>query len=44
LWIIGLGIAGYFRSRLGGLTGDVYGALNEIAEVLVLLLFILIWR
>ena len=37
-------IAGYFRSRLGGLTGDVYGAINEISEVLVLLLVIIIGR
>ena len=44
LWLIIFGIASYFRSRLGGLTGDNYGALNELAEVLVLLLIILIWR
>jgi adenosylcobinamide-GDP ribazoletransferase len=44
LWLINLGIGGYFRSRLGGLTGDNYGAINEISEVLVLLLIILIGR
>ena len=44
LWLIAFGIAGYFRSRLGGLTGDNYGAINELAEVLVLLLLILIRR
>lgn len=44
LWLIIFGIASYFRSRLGGLTGDNYGAINELAEVLVLLLTILIWR
>ena len=44
LWLIIFGIASYFRSRLGGLTGDNYGAINELAEVLVLLLIILIWR
>ncbi len=44
LWLIIFGIASYFRSRLGGLTGDTYGAINELAEVLVLLLTILIWR
>jgi adenosylcobinamide-GDP ribazoletransferase len=44
LWLIVFGIAGYFRSRLGGLTGDNYGAINELAEVLVLLLLILIRR
>ena len=42
LWLIAFGIASYFRSRLGGLTGDNYGAINEMAEVLVLLLLILI--
>ena len=44
LWLIVFGIAGYFRSRLGGLTGDSYGAINEISEVLVLMLIILIGR
>jgi len=44
LWLIAFGIAAYFRSRLGGLTGDNYGAINEISEVLVLLLIILIVR
>ena len=44
LWLIAFGIASYFRSRLGGLTGDNYGAINELAEVLVLLLLILIAR
>ena len=28
---------GYARRRLGGLTGDVYGAVNEVVEVVVLL-------
>ncbi len=44
LWLIAFGIAGYFRYRLGGLTGDSYGAINEISEVIVLLLIILIGR
>jgi adenosylcobinamide-GDP ribazoletransferase len=44
LWLVSFGIASYFRSRLGGLTGDNYGAINEIAEVLVLILIILIRR
>lgn len=42
LGLIAFGIASYFRSRLGGLTGDNYGAINELAEVLVLLLLILL--
>jgi len=44
VWLIAFGVASYFRSRLGGLTGDNYGAINELAEVLVLLLLILIGR
>jgi adenosylcobinamide-GDP ribazoletransferase len=44
LWLIVFGIASYFKSRLGGLTGDVYGAINEISEVLVLILSTIIWR
>ena len=44
LWLISFGTACYFRSRLGGLTGDNYGAINELAEVLVLILLILIGR
>lgn len=30
---VALGLAGWFRRRLGGLTGDVYGAAVELAEV-----------
>lgn len=44
LCLIVFGVASYFRSRLNGLTGDTYGAVNEIAEVLVLLLIIVIWK
>jgi adenosylcobinamide-GDP ribazoletransferase len=44
LWLIAFGIASYFHSRLGGLTGDNYGAINELSEVLVLLLILLIGR
>ena len=35
--LVGGLIAFYARSRLGGLTGDVYGAIGECAEVAVLL-------
>ncbi len=37
VWLIIFGVAHLFRSRLGGLTGDTYGAINELAEVLVLI-------
>jgi adenosylcobinamide-GDP ribazoletransferase len=36
-----LGLAGFALQRLPGLTGDVYGALNEMAEVVILLVFTL---
>jgi adenosylcobinamide-GDP ribazoletransferase len=35
------GASRYFRRRLGGVTGDVYGAMNEILETLVLGLTVL---
>jgi adenosylcobinamide-GDP ribazoletransferase len=44
LCIIVFSVTFYFRSRFGGLTGDIYGAINEIAEVSVLILLILIGR
>jgi adenosylcobinamide-GDP ribazoletransferase len=34
----------YFTSVLGGLTGDVYGAITELAEILVLLVALLAWE
>lgn len=38
-WVIVFGVASLFSSKLGGgLTGDIYGALNEMSEVLVLIL------
>jgi len=40
LWPLIWGISYYLRSKLGGLTGDSYGALVEIAEVLVLILIV----
>lgn len=36
-WIAAEGLARIARSRLPGLTGDVYGAINEVVEVTVLL-------
>jgi len=38
------GTAVYLNCRLRGLTGDTYGAINELAEVSVLLLLIIFWR
>ncbi|MDR5584307.1 adenosylcobinamide-GDP ribazoletransferase [Paenibacillus larvae] len=36
--LAGWGIASYLAKKLGGLTGDTYGALNELLETLILLL------
>jgi len=44
--LIGLGTLGlqvYFRHRLGGITGDVLGATNELSEVVVLLLATMVY-
>lgn len=37
-WVIIVAVAAYFKRKFAGLTGDTYGAINEIAEVLVLIL------
>jgi adenosylcobinamide-GDP ribazoletransferase len=38
-----LGYQAYFRRRLGGITGDVLGASNEINEALVLILVTMVY-
>jgi adenosylcobinamide-GDP ribazoletransferase len=38
--LTGCGAAWWFSSRLGGLTGDIYGAINEITEIAVLLFWL----
>ncbi|KRE83986.1 hypothetical protein ASG89_12385 [Paenibacillus sp. Soil766] len=40
--LVGGGIAAYISSKLGGLTGDTYGALNELLESVLLLAVIVI--
>ena len=42
LGFILLVVSKYLCSRFGGLTGDTYGAINEFAEVVVLILMLLI--
>jgi adenosylcobinamide-GDP ribazoletransferase len=37
-WVVIVGVAGYLKGKFAGLTGDTYGAINEIAEVGVLIL------
>jgi len=31
-------------ARLGGLTGDTYGAINEVVEIVILVLYAAAWR
>ena len=42
IWVIVLAMATYLKGRLGGLTGDTYGAINEVAEVLALIMVCLL--
>lgn len=44
VWAIACGVAVLLRSKLGGLTGDNYGAIIEVSEVLVLVLVIALMR
>lgn len=38
--LIGLGLAKWLSKKLGGLTGDTYGAIHEITQISVLLLWL----
>ena len=38
IWLIVVVMATYLRKKLGGLTGDTYGAINEVIEISVLIL------
>ena len=42
IWVIAPAVATYLKGKFGGLTGDTYGAINEIAEVCVLILVCLL--
>jgi len=42
IWIIIMAMATYLKGKFAGLTGDTYGAINEVAEVLVLILICLL--
>ena len=37
VWVIVIAMATYFKHKFSGLTGDTYGAINEVAEVGVLI-------
>ena len=42
IWVIALAVAFYLKGKFGGLTGDTYGAINEVTEVCVLILVCLL--
>ena len=42
IWVIIVGMAAYLKRKFSGLTGDTYGAINEVVEVGVLILVTLI--
>jgi len=42
IWVIVMAMAAYFRRMFSGLTGDTYGAINELAEVCVLVIVVLL--
>jgi adenosylcobinamide-GDP ribazoletransferase len=43
IWIITALLVIYFRYKFAGLTGDTYGAINEIAEAAALLFTVIAW-
>ncbi len=42
IWVIAMTMGAYFKRKFSGLTGDTYGAINEVAEVGVLILVCLL--
>jgi adenosylcobinamide-GDP ribazoletransferase len=42
IWIMVIAMAAYLRRKFSGLTGDTYGAINEMAEVCVLIFVLLL--
>ncbi|MDE2716042.1 MAG: adenosylcobinamide-GDP ribazoletransferase, partial [Chloroflexota bacterium] len=42
--VVSLGLGRWISGMLGGMTGDTYGAVNELTEVTVLLLGIALYR
>jgi len=42
IWVIVIAMTAYLKGKFGGLTGDTYGAINEVAEVCVLILVCLL--
>ncbi|MBI2829999.1 MAG: adenosylcobinamide-GDP ribazoletransferase [Chloroflexi bacterium] len=44
VWLVVALLAVYLRRKFAGLTGDTYGAINEVAEVIVLILVLLVYE
>ena len=44
VWAIVTALAFYLKHKLGGLTGDSYGAINEVAEVVALVVPVLLYH
>ena len=44
IWIIVAAMATYLKGKFSGLTGDTYGAVNEVAEVCVLIIILVLYR
>lgn len=44
VWLVTAALAPFLRSRFAGLTGDSYGAINEVTQVFVLIFFCVISR
>jgi len=42
VWVVVIAMAAYLKRKFSGLTGDTYGAINEVAEVCVLILVCLL--
>ena len=42
IWVMTIAMASYLKRKFSGLTGDTYGAVNEVAEVCVLILVCLL--
>jgi len=42
IWLVALAVALFLRGKFGGLTGDSYGAINEVTQVFVLIFFCII--
>ena len=43
-WIVAMTMAAYLKSKFGGLTGDTYGAINEVVEASVLIIILVLHR